>query len=1439
MFNFEMFLLQSKLEASQMYSAVCLYRIRSNIFLDAQYSLSLLAQTKFRNFLPPTNRSNRPSSSFSRETPEPKTSAVLPKQMEEADENHQNDAVKIELDGGGIGGGVGEDDFQVGTIFPQLKICCLQLLQLHQNPSISTSSSHNSVLFQLLRLLRRSPTHSLQPLFDYVLFPLLLLLDAAVDCRASPENDGKPEVSGVTQSRPHKVSDLVAEGVVACLEELLRKCALGSVDQMVVMLKKLSRAAMLSPLEASEEFREGIIKCFKAVLLRLQPCSDELCSCKQTDRMSELLDRKDSEFLLDNVAKYDSEPKDCLLAFLQSETASVAVGHWLQLLLKAADVEAARGHRGSAALRVEAFITLRLLIAKVGNADALAFFLPGIVSQIGKVLLMSKTMSSGAAGSSEALDQAIKSLAEFLGIVMMDDLNLHSLATFPNDSLQHAGKGKSVVAVLDQLRSLHSKTGHPGEAVVEKTFEIAPKIDSKPEKGMRGSLRVDRSKDWIANTSTHINKLFSTTFPFLVVHPSKKVRLGILSAIRNLLLKCRYTLHDSRLLLLECACVLACDDSEAVSSSAQMFLKCLFSSNRRDVEQDFALIFSRLLEKIPHVVLGNDESVFLSHARMLLVVIYFSGPKFVAAQILHSPVAAARFLDVLSLCFSQNTVFAGSLDRIMVAKPSSAGFVHSIAEMEATRNACPEDIESMVTKQLPNPKKDVTRAYELPGRPPWFGNQQVYQALSAVLRLVGLSLFAASGSKASLSLILDVPLGFMRNLISEIRARECSLESWESWYNRTGSGQLVRQASTAACILNEIIYGLSDQAMGALLRIFRHSSLSGQNFDEYDATLPNQNSWKFSWDRQSRDQLIDCLGIILHEYLSPEVWTLPLGLSESLLQPNLNAEALNLHFFHDNAMLHQVVAEGIGAFTVCLGSDFSSCGFLHSCLFMLLQNLVCSNSKVKTASDAVLRTIASTLDYQTVGHLVIANSDYVIDSICRQLRHLDLNPHMPSVLAAMLSYVGVAHKILPLLEEPMRAVSSELEILGRRQHPDLTIPFLKAVLEISKASEHEACILPSESEVVYEDIKLELLDIEKKREKKTCSSTLDSGEEDAYFDDISREMQRWEPVVLKLKESRRYRRIVGCIAGSCVIAATPILASSQQAACLIAFDVIDEAIAALAGVEGAYRHEKNTREALDQIFDLCSLHSLQDNLAADEDEAGENRLLPAMNKIWPFLIACVRNRNPMAVRRCSQTITNVVQICGGDFFTRRFHTDGTHLWKVLSTSPFQRKPISKEERTSLQLPYRKVSSTFSDADGVAELSTLKVQASVLNMIADIARNKKSSSALETVLKKVSGLVVGIACSGVVGLQGAAVNALLGLKCMDPDLIWLLLADIHFSLKKNDVPSPPSQEFPEISQILPPPLSSKGYLYVEYGGLSYGFDIDASAVEHVFKLLHNA
>lgn len=101
--------------------------------------------------------------------------------------------------------------------------------------------------------------------------------------------------------------------------------------QMVVILKKLTYGALISPSLASEEFREGIIKCFRALLLNLSPCSDSSCSCKQITGLPALLVGDD---MLTHPVRRSRQNLggECLLAFLQTQTASAAIGHWLSLL---------------------------------------------------------------------------------------------------------------------------------------------------------------------------------------------------------------------------------------------------------------------------------------------------------------------------------------------------------------------------------------------------------------------------------------------------------------------------------------------------------------------------------------------------------------------------------------------------------------------------------------------------------------------------------------------------------------------------------------------------------------------------------------------------------------------------------------------------------------------------------------------------------------------------------------------------------------------------------------------------------------------------------------------------------------------------------------------------------------------------------------------------
>ena len=82
--------------------------------------------------------------------------------------------------------------------------------------------------------------------FSYALFPLLLVLDASIDCRSKQNSSSKGNFDTYSSPPlPYPVSDRVAEGVLQCLEEVLKKCHLGSVDQVFAFTIQGSFVAVL------------------------------------------------------------------------------------------------------------------------------------------------------------------------------------------------------------------------------------------------------------------------------------------------------------------------------------------------------------------------------------------------------------------------------------------------------------------------------------------------------------------------------------------------------------------------------------------------------------------------------------------------------------------------------------------------------------------------------------------------------------------------------------------------------------------------------------------------------------------------------------------------------------------------------------------------------------------------------------------------------------------------------------------------------------------------------------------------------------------------------------------------------------------------------------------------------------------------------------------
>lgn len=164
----------------------------------------------------------------------------------------------------------------------------------------------------------------------------------------------------------------------------------------------------------------------------------------------------------------------------------------------------------------------------------------------------------------------------------------------------------------------------------------------------------------------------------------------------------------------------------------------------------------------------------------------------------------------------------------------------------------------------------------------------------------------------SLSALVDILLDYLRKLIKELRMRDYSQEEWQTWYFRHSSGQLLRKTSAAICMINEIMYGLSDSSLDMVLKLFSNSGLKGKAQEtQYicdkahnNSNNINKSAWRVRLRKDDGEHVNHCIGSVLHEYLSTEVWGLPVD-QDSFFIDHDSTQDLPLHFFRDTRMLQQ------------------------------------------------------------------------------------------------------------------------------------------------------------------------------------------------------------------------------------------------------------------------------------------------------------------------------------------------------------------------------------------------------------------------------------------------------------------------------------------------------------------------------------------------------
>ena len=81
--------------------------------------------------------------------------------------------------------------------------------------------------------------------------------------------------------------------------------------------------------------------------------------------------------------------------------------------------------------------------------------------------------------------------------------------------------------------------------------------------------------------------------------------------------------------------------------------------------------------------------------------------------------------------------------------------------------------------------------------------------------------------------------------------------------------------------------------------------------------------------------------------------------------------------------------------------------------------------------------------------LVAANTDYIVDGLCGQLRAIDAHPRAPALFATLLGRSGVPAALLPLLSEPARAAVRGLGITNRHRRPQHAASFLRVLIQVT------------------------------------------------------------------------------------------------------------------------------------------------------------------------------------------------------------------------------------------------------------------------------------------------------------------------------------------------------------------------------------------------------
>ncbi|CAG9461988.1 unnamed protein product [Pedinophyceae sp. YPF-701] len=420
---------------------------------------------------------------------------------------------------------------------------------------------------------------------DFLMWPLLMMMEsasgaggeaAAAGGAADADADGPAFPAAAASER-------VVERVLSCTCAALEQCPCATGEQLVELL---GRAAPLAAApSAGEEAVLGALECVRLALGGGPGAADDVeddgdgaataGAARSDGGADELAGRLAGMQLAESPVETLREPES-----------AGHLGATLGNLLAVARRECERGARGSPAVRLAAVRAVRALVCAVADGDALAPFLPGLVSGLARCIVACVGQGGpppevGALAAARPLAETVLALSDSVVHATADATFLDGTARRAADA--HFGESAptgtgGVKTAEDAMQRLQAMVGRAlagdaassrmdeDEADVSWPSRSAAARDGPPEDP--ADLRVDRDVAWVRGAAEKLSRLLPRLLPPLCMHPKPSVRAATAVAVSQMLTRCPLALAPCVATLLEASLELSRDPWARVSAPA-------------------------------------------------------------------------------------------------------------------------------------------------------------------------------------------------------------------------------------------------------------------------------------------------------------------------------------------------------------------------------------------------------------------------------------------------------------------------------------------------------------------------------------------------------------------------------------------------------------------------------------------------------------------------------------------------------------------------------------------------------------------------------------------------------------------------------------------------------------------------------------------------------